>query len=241
MAHITERLELRYVRLSDVQPAPRNPRVHDRETIAASIGRLGFLEPVLLDERTGRLLAGHGRLEALAEAEAADVEPPGGIDTDPDGAWLLPVVHGWASKDDEEASAALVALNDAGRKTTWEPVGFAELLSSLGDLTGTGYDPADLDLLHADLGQGLDLGPTDPVAEWRGMPEFNQNDLTGRWATTIHFPTEDDAHRFWRDVLGEPKGWRRTAWWPRSDGHVGSSQKHEYVADVEPEPEGTPA
>lgn len=151
MAHITERLELRYVVLSDVQPAARNPRTHDLATVRASIDRLGFLEPVLLDERTGRLIAGHGRLELLAEAEAADLAPPGGIDTDSVGRWMLPVIHGWASKDDDEAAAALVALNDADRGSGWDTQAFADLLGSLSDLTGTGWAAPDLDDLLASL------------------------------------------------------------------------------------------
>lgn len=51
--------------LADVKPALRNPKTHDAEAIGASVERFGYVEPMVLDERTGRLVAGHGRLEHL--------------------------------------------------------------------------------------------------------------------------------------------------------------------------------
>ena len=36
----------------------------------------------------------------------------------------------------------------------------------------------------------------DPMAEWKGMPEFNQDDLLGAQKITVHFPTLEDAKQF---------------------------------------------
>ncbi|MBL4575416.1 MAG: site-specific DNA-methyltransferase [Opitutaceae bacterium] len=54
---------------------PRNARTHSKrqlKQIAASIGKFGFLNPILIDE-TGMVLAGHGRLEASKLLELAEV------------------------------------------------------------------------------------------------------------------------------------------------------------------------
>jgi ParB-like chromosome segregation protein Spo0J len=54
-----------YVPLDEIAEAHRNPKLHDRRGIRASVTRFGFVEPITIDERTGRLVAGHGRLEQL--------------------------------------------------------------------------------------------------------------------------------------------------------------------------------
>lgn len=46
--------------LGQLQVAKRNPKKHSGD-ISTSVGRFGYAEPILLDERTGRIVAGHGR------------------------------------------------------------------------------------------------------------------------------------------------------------------------------------
>ena len=43
-----------YRPLSSLEGDPRNPKAHDVSTITASVGRFGYLEPIVLDGRTGR-------------------------------------------------------------------------------------------------------------------------------------------------------------------------------------------
>jgi hypothetical protein len=64
----TDTRRLEYVPLDDLQPAARNPKRHDLPAIGRSIDTFGYVEPVVLDERTGRLVAGHGRVEQLRAA-----------------------------------------------------------------------------------------------------------------------------------------------------------------------------
>src|SRR5215471_5486890 len=76
--------------LDDVDPAtlvahPQNPRLHPPAQLAAlrtAIAHLGYLQPVLLNDRTGHLLDGHARVqEAVASGQPSirvlhvDVEP----------------------------------------------------------------------------------------------------------------------------------------------------------------------
>lgn len=67
---------LEYVPLDELKPAERNPKRHAGDAIQASIGKFGYVEPIVLDERTGRLVAGHGRLEALLAERDSGKPPP---------------------------------------------------------------------------------------------------------------------------------------------------------------------
>lgn len=135
-----------YMPLTDVQRAPRNPKNHNSELIASSISRFGIVESPAIDERTGRLVAGHGRLDDWITRKAAGENPPDGIDIDPDtGDWLVPVQRGWASRSDADAEAYLVISNSSTTAGGWEDEALAQLLADLRDqdptLLGlTGFD-----------------------------------------------------------------------------------------------------
>lgn len=153
---------LDYLPVADVAHALVNPKDHDEPLIASSIDRFGFLEPIVLDERTQRLVAGHGRANDLVRREAAGETPPAGVEVDDDGgAWLVPVVRGWASANDAEAHAAGIALNRIGESGGWRDdalVDVLDVIAALPDgLTGVGFDEVDLDDLRASLSPPLTL------------------------------------------------------------------------------------
>ena len=56
-------LRIEYAPLADLIAAKhkRNPKDHDIGAISRSVNRFGFTAPVIIDERTGYLAAGHGR------------------------------------------------------------------------------------------------------------------------------------------------------------------------------------
>lgn len=127
--HRIEQLPLGAIRL-----AAKNPKRHDLDKIKASIRRFGLAAPALRDERTGKLVAGHGRTIALREMQAtgrtpADkVWPPTGVTVAADGEWLVPVACGWASLNDSEASAYLVADNRHVELGGWDGTELADLM-----------------------------------------------------------------------------------------------------------------
>lgn len=164
---------LEYVDLDALVPAPQNPKAHDGTVLAASLGRFGYVEPIVRDERTGRLVSGHGRLESLRTWRDAGRKAPEGVRVSK-GRWLLPVVAGWASRDDQEADAALVALNRIGERGGWKRDVLAQLLTALSEdgpgLDGVGFDTADLDDLMASLQEdqaAATLPPAPPVRNQR--------------------------------------------------------------------------
>lgn len=157
--------------LTAIHRAPRNPKQHDDVGIRASLARFGVADLPVLDERTGQLVSGHGRLDqfhylsglspaALKEYVGRD-GLPGGVRADPaTGEWLVPVVRGWASTTDAEAEAYVIAANKLTVNGAWDDTELARMLADLVDADGdlaalTGFDPGELD----DLLMLLDPGP----------------------------------------------------------------------------------
>jgi hypothetical protein len=155
-------LRIEYVALADLKRHPRNPKDHDLGAISRSVNRFGFTAPILIDERTGYLAAGHGRIDTLAQLKAQGKEPPANVQlADFDGDWLVPVVRGVAFNSDAEIEAYLVADNRLTILGGWNEPELAELLQDLAAqdtalLEATGYDGDDLQALLDELGGAYD-------------------------------------------------------------------------------------
>jgi hypothetical protein len=130
-----------YMPLDELVPATHNPKKHRLDLLRSSMDRFGFAAPVLRDERTGRLVVGHGRAETLSQMRDAGQSPPDGVQLDDAGRWLVPVVRGWASRSDAEADAYLLADNKHTELGGWDDAGLAEVLTSL---AGNDFDLAEL-------------------------------------------------------------------------------------------------
>lgn len=187
MSAVKRRIE--YMALDELVPATQNPRAHDLPKLRASIERLGVIEIGVVDERTGQLVSGHGRAEVygeLAAAQEAGVAVPNGIEVRK-GRWFVPIVRGWASANDAEASAAVVALNRIG-EGLWNEEGLAALLGELdGDLLElSGFTSGDLSEMLERLGEPAEPEPPTPtgpnLAERFLVPPFSVLDARqGYW------------------------------------------------------------
>lgn len=155
---------IEHVPLGKLQEAQRNPKQHSPD-IGVSIGRFGYVEPIVLDERTGRIVAGHGRKDALLKLKASGGKPPSGVTVARSGEWLVPVMRGWASKDDAEAEAYLIASNRLVEAGGWDEGELAQMLSGLSSsdaLEGIGFSQMDIDALLASTGADDDAKPEVP-------------------------------------------------------------------------------
>ncbi|MBL8696375.1 MAG: ParB N-terminal domain-containing protein, partial [Planctomycetes bacterium] len=109
-------LEIRRVPLATLVPDPANVRTHDERNISAiraSLQRFGQVEPLLVHRSTRRIVAGHGRLQAMLElgwVEAQIVE----VDFEP-----------------TEATALAIALNRTGELAGWDEPALAKILATL--------------------------------------------------------------------------------------------------------------
>lgn len=231
------RREITYVPLSVLEHAfdERNPRAHNSlDLVEGAVDRLGFIEPIVLDDRTGKLVAGHGRVKALRRLKDAGNAPPEGVsaDAEDDGDWAVPVTTGWKSRDDDEAARALVELNRATELSEWNDEGLYELLQSLQGtdegLAQSGFDDDDMARLQRVIeASGNEL---DAQAEWdaAGMPDYESNDLTSAYRTVVHFHSDEDADEFFK-LIDRKKA--TFFWWPENDGHQRSRLDVEVVAD----------
>lgn len=145
-----------YLPIDELVSADRNAKAHDMPLLAASLRKRGFVESIVRDDRTGKIIGGHGRRDALLAAFAAGDDVPDGVIVK-DGRWLAPVETGWASVDDDDALATGIALNRSSEAGGWHYDMLAEDVQHLalieGGLDALGYAEDDADLLrqlHAD-------------------------------------------------------------------------------------------
>lgn len=148
---MTGEIRIEYEPLGALLRAPRNPKLHDYDALGASIDRFGFIQPLTKDERTGFLVAGHGRLETLQRMKAAGDAPPKRVRAE-GGEWLVPVVRGVAFKTDAEAEAYLVADNRLVEVGGWDEKSLAGIMADLAklpepNLESLGFSQLDFDAL----------------------------------------------------------------------------------------------
>lgn len=158
--------KIEYLPLAELEPDPTNPKAHALGTLGDSIGRFGYVEPIVRDERTGKIISGHGRTAALLAAHARGDEAPDGVIILKTGGWAVPVVTGWASRSDTDAAAALIALNRTGEVGGWDNGSLLSLLDELAEqdgLLGVGFDTADIDALRDRLAT---IGEVEPLDEF---------------------------------------------------------------------------
>jgi len=149
-------LAIHRVPLASLHLDPANARTHPPENvqaIKASIARFGQVEPLVRQESTGRLIAGHGRVQAMRELGIAEAD----------------VVD--VAVDDLTATALGIALNRSAETAEWNLPALGALLESLqaeGALDGVGFSDEELgDLLdnlagEADLDIDQDEAPALP-------------------------------------------------------------------------------
>jgi hypothetical protein len=120
-------VRIQMVPLGHLRKWPRNPKGHDIPAIKASFDRFGFVQNLVIDEKSGNLVAGHGRLQALVELKDAGAQPPKRIEVR-DGEWLVPVLRGIEFASEREAEDYLLADNRLTEKGGWEPTALAPIL-----------------------------------------------------------------------------------------------------------------
>lgn len=170
---------LEWLPLDELVPDPSNPKDHDDAAISASVDRFGMIDIIARDDRTGRIVSGHGRATALRAAHAAGAEPPDGVRVTADGTWLAPVVTGWASEDDLAAEGALIALNQTTILGGWVDDQLLTLLDRLRDadqLAVTGIPETELEVLRRKLeAEGVfSVGTEHMLDEFRAASDQNE-------------------------------------------------------------------
>jgi len=126
-------MEIKTVKINELKPHPKNPRVHPDSAIdklVRSIKEYGWTNPVLVSA-DGYVLAGHARLKA---AEKAGIEE-------------VPVIY--LPLEGAKAEAYLIADNRLQDETDWDLPKLKDLLQELDtgefDLELTGFDMGEIE------------------------------------------------------------------------------------------------
>jgi len=149
-----DEIYVEYISLSELAKWPRNPKLHDTGMISKSIGRFGFVNPILIDERSGKIVAGHGRLEILQQMQAEGQAPPERIQEDGND-WKAPIIRGLRFNSDSEAEAYLVADNKLVELGGWDDQSLSEILKDLSEqgedaFDGLGFNQVEIEALTSD-------------------------------------------------------------------------------------------
>jgi hypothetical protein len=198
-------IQVEYLPLSQIVGADINPKDHDIGQIYQSIKRFGFTQPIMMNENTGKLLAGHGRLQTLLQMKQGGEKIPNRI-KEKDGEWLVPVLKGISFEDDMEAQAYLIAdnrLTELGGWNTGELVDtLQELVEGGFSLDGVGYDFDDLETMVTQID---DSGIFDvEVVPEADDDETSVNVTIGRY----RFKVEPEDFYDWESRIAEMLGSR---------------------------------
>lgn len=138
----TGEMKLEWVPLGEALRHERNPKDHDEALIRASVLRFGFNDPIAVNEATGKLLEGHGRLTVLQEMQSKGESPPERVQVrEKDGEWLVPFIRGLSFEEESEAEAYMVAHNRASESGGWVDTLLGQMLKD--------FDGADEELWDA--------------------------------------------------------------------------------------------
>lgn len=151
-------LNVRRVKVAELNPAPYNPRTITDEAMAGltiSIERFGVVEPIVVNDTTGHVVGGHQRLKVLAASGAEETDVV---------CVELPV---------EEEQALNVALNNPHTAGDWTDA-LGPLLDDIHAQTPELFDGLEFGALLEELDRG------------GGIPEDNEDIDEDAFAETDH-------------------------------------------------------
>jgi hypothetical protein len=136
--------QVAYYELGALLRWPGNPKEHDLDALGEALDVNGFVDPLLVDEGTGKMVEGHGRLTKLERLRDSGAPAPERIVVH-EGRWYVPVIRGMKLKDPQKH---LLAANRIVELGGYDNQALAAILaqypSAEGALAGTGFYMEDL-------------------------------------------------------------------------------------------------
>jgi hypothetical protein len=199
---------IRKRKISDYTPDARNANKGSERgqyMIDTSVESVGLARSIVA-ANDDTIPAGNKTLQAAMDAGIEDV-----IEVETDGNALVVVKRtDWATVDSEAARQYAYLDNRASEVgLQWDAEQVLRDLDSGADLSGMFRD-WELDKV---LGK-LQDGEFDPMAEWEGMPEFEQDDLTPTYSIKVNFKTLDDLKAFGELVEQALTEKTKSLWFP---------------------------
>lgn len=182
-----------------LKPYDKNPRTHPEEQIkqlADSIQEFGFNNPIGVDSKDG-IVTGHGRLVAAKLLKMKEVP-------------VIVLDH----LTEKQKRAYIIADNKLTLNSQWNEDILAEHLQELQeqdyDLDLTGFSEHELVPFLDPEAEG-----SDPEKEWKGMPEFKQEDKTSFQSIHVHFFDQKGVDEFARLINQKLTNKTRSIWYPQ--------------------------
>lgn len=177
-----QELSVDLVEIDEVQPHPRNARLHtSAQLVAESLETHGQYKPIGVQRSTGYILHGNGTWAQLKAGGATHV-------------WVT-----WLDVDDEQAMRILLVDNATSDESAYDEIALAVLLEQMGDdFTGTGFTAdtaADIAALFSgamtveELTKDLGTEP-DPAAFW----------------PVARIPLPPDLYQWWIELVATHDG-----------------------------------
>lgn len=180
MSGIPPTLKELAVPLDGLKPYGQNPRKGNVSVIVDSLSRHGQYRPIVVRAKTFEVLAGNHTLAAARELGWEEIAAT------------------FVDVTDDEAARIVLVDNRAADLGSYDDVVLADLLGSLPDLEGTGFDTDDLDFLR-ELGTPHtgddDLADTLDEADrsvWPWVKVQLDPEVHAQW---VEVPGEDDTQR----------------------------------------------
>lgn len=192
-------VELRRVPARDLLPNERNWRRHSAaqaEALRGVLAEIGFAGAALAYQTPEglKLIDGHLR-DQIASEVSADI----------------PVLV--TDLSEAEANEVLATFDPLGAMATADQQALDTLLREIS--SGSAAVQQLLDQMAQQAGL---VPPTDPIAEWQGMPEFVSNDPCYR-KVVVNFDTAEDVAAFFQLIGQEDSGKTKSIWYPAKARH----------------------
>lgn len=216
-----EKLQLIYVRLSDLAFWSENPKKHDIEGLIQSMKTHGFRDAPIWDDNLnngkGGIAGGNGRLEALKTMMETEKEPPRGILVHKEsGEWCIPIQFGINAENQDKAEAFAVDHNNltlggselsaVDRALLWDD-NYPYLLERLGSHDIVSVSEEDMDILKKwqeppTLDELADeVGEPDDRDFWPEIKEKVAPEIYHLWQDMINFIGGDDRTESAKKIL----------------------------------------
>lgn len=184
---------------------PRNWRIHPKpqeDALAGVLSEVGWVQTVLVNKTTGFVVDGHLRV-AHAISNGEDQVPVTYLDL-----------------DEWEEGVVLASFDPLASLAAPDQAKLDELIKEL--------SVSDERLAALLEGMSSGDGPTDPLAEWQGMPDFENGQLAAR-EIVVRFRDEEAVARFGLTLGASITPMTKSIWFPERDRRETTNTA--YVAD----------
>lgn len=186
--------------VSDLKLAPSNPRIHSESNIrkiAQSIETYGWTTPILITDDLV-VIAGHGRIMAAKKLNIMSAP-------------CIKLSH----LTPQLVEAYRIADNRLALDSDWDNELLAESLKKLWegkdfDLLLTGFEKIEIE-------SRLAIGISDPLKEWKGMPEYDQKDEEPWKTVFVHFKDQSGIDAFNKAIDEKIGPKTKYIWYPPAE------------------------